>query len=292
MSDAETSWGAERLAAALQAQKRRLEEERRASFAPLGATPHCPWPASQVYHRHSSLGPAWAPILTDAEVEALTLDLSYKSYPQAPRIALPRPPALEQPLQSVIAARRTERNFSRAPLTLNQLASLLELGCGVTHRGDVPRRAAPSPGALYPVEAYPLIFGVDGLAPGLYHYAALDHALELVTPLPDDGAAKTFLPTAFHEAHPPLLIALTIVFARVQMKYLERGYRFALLEAGHVAQNMLLAATAMELASAPIGGFWDEPFNDLLGLTPDEEAVVYAIACGGRPITESNGGPN
>jgi SagB-type dehydrogenase family enzyme len=96
------------------------------------------------------------------------------------------------------------------------------------------------------------------------------------------AALKTFLPSDLFAAKPALVIALTAVFPRVQMKYLERGYRFALLEAGHVAQNLLLAATALRLASAPVGGFWDDPFNELLGLDPEREAVLYSVIIGPR----------
>lgn len=285
MSDAQI-WTVERLAAALQAQKRRIEAERRALFGPLGVSADCAWPASRVYHRDSALGPAWTPMLTDAEVEALTLDLAYKNYPDAPRVSLPRPASLDAGLEAVLHARKTEREYAPEPLDIEQLAKLMEFGCGVTHPQAVPRRAAPSPGALYAVEAYPMGFNVAGLSPGVYHYAPLDHALELVAVLADDEPARAFMPKDFYEEHPPLVIALTTVFERVQAKYLERGYRFALLEAGHIAQNMLLAATAMGLAAAPIGGFWDDPFNAALGLNPTQEAVVYALVFGKRRDAE------
>lgn len=287
MSD-EESWTAERLSRALQAQKRRIEAERRALFEPLGVSTECHWPASRVFHEHSVLGPAWAPILSDAEVEAFTLDLDYKRYPEAPRVALPRPGLLTASLESVIRARQTEREFSDRPISIDELAKLLELSAGVTNNQAVPRRAAPSPGALYPVETYPLVFSVPGLSPGVYHYATLDHELELVRPLADAEAAKRFLPTDFFAARPPVILALTAVFPRVQMKYLERGYRFALLEAGHIAQNLLLAATAMGLAAAPVGGFWDDPFNELLGLSPATEAVLYAVILGHRRRSPSS----
>jgi len=76
------------------------------------------------------------------------------------------------------------------------------------------------------------------------------------------------------------MLVLSVVFARTQMKYLERGYRFALLEAGHIAQNILLTATALGLSAVCVGGFWDDPFNDLLSFEPTEEAVVYSILLG------------
>ena len=69
---------------------------------------------------------------------------------------------------------------------------------------------------------------------------------------------------------------------RSRFKYGERGYRFALLEAGHAAQNMLLAATALALAALPLGGFYDRRLDELVGADGLDEATLYAIALGGR----------
>lgn len=283
MADREDErWTAERLSQALQAQKKQMESARRALFVPFGISVDCCWPASRLFHEHSALGPAWTPILTEAEVEAFTLELDYKRYPDAPRIPLPRPRPLTARLETLIKKRQTERAFSDRPLTIDELAKLVQLGGGVTKQQAVPRRAAPSPGGLYAVEMYPLVFSAHELAPAVYHYTALEHALELVRPICGIDAAKEFMPSELFAARPTLMIALTVVFSRVQMKYLERGYRFALLEAGHIAQNLLLASTAMDLGATPLGGFWDEPFNDLLGLDPTDEAVVYAVIFGHR----------
>ncbi|MGF3021678.1 SagB/ThcOx family dehydrogenase [Methylobacterium aquaticum] len=276
-------WTADRLGRALQDRKKRLEAERRAAFLPLGIDAECRWPASRLFHRHSMLGPAWTPILTADEVEALTLDRGYKRYPGADRVALPRPAALNATLEDAIASRHSERSFADRPVSLDAVATLMRLGAGVTADQEVPRRAAPSPGALYPVETYVFALSVNDLAPGLYHYDALDHAFETVAAPRGREATRAFLPSDLHRADPALLIALTVAFPRVQMKYLERGYRFALLEAGHIGQNLVLAAAALDLAAVPVGGFWDEPFNDALGLDPDEEAVVYAVIVGHRP---------
>lgn len=281
-------WSARRLGAALLEQKRRLDAERRARYAAFGVDPGCAWPASRVFHRDSALGPAWQPILTADEVEALTLDGDYARYPQAPVVALPPALTLDAPLDVVIRERATGRDYEDAPIDLARLATLLDLGAGVVAEGSPRRRAAPSPGALYPVELYPIVFAVEGLAPALYHFRSVDGVLETLRPVTGRAELAAFLPTHFARGHLAALIAITVRFARVQAKYLERGYRFALLEAGHIAQNMLLAGAATGLACAPLGGFWDEPFNEFLSLDSLEEAVVYAIALGFPAITENN----
>jgi SagB-type dehydrogenase family enzyme len=267
---------------AFDAVKVRLEEERRARFAPFGIAADCLWPCSRLFHQDSSLGPAWRSALTVEEVEAHTRSLDYKRYPGAERTALPHPPPLSANLEQTIRARRSERDFADQPVTLAELAKLLELGAGITENGAIPRRAAPSGGGLYPVETYALAFGVAGLAPGLYHYFALEHVLEHVRAVSGSDVLTPFLPPGLLEGRPPLMLALSVIFARIQRKYLERGYRFALLEAGHIAQNIVLTATALGLGAVCVGGFWDEPLNDFLGLDPTVEAVVYSVLLG-RP---------
>jgi SagB-type dehydrogenase family enzyme len=266
---------------ALEEAREELDVARRAGFSAFGVPMDCYWPAARVYHQHSSMGPETKFRLTLAEVEAFTRNPDYKRYPGATRISLPRTEPLTASLEDTVRRRQSKRTFSNEPVPLHALAKLLEFGCGVTAQQEIPRRAAPSPGGLYAVEAYPLTFSVAGLAPGIYHYAATEHVLERVSLLQDASALKPFFPPDLSAALPPLVIALSVVFPRVQTKYIERGYRFALLEAGHVAQNMLLAATALGMNSVPVGGFWDDPFNDLIGFHPEHEAVVYSIIAGG-----------
>lgn len=282
MSQDDEPWTPERMGAAIEAARQRVELERREQFVPFGIPTSCAWPASQVFHAHSSMGPAWAPTMTIADVEAHTLHLDYKAYPGSERKPLPRGPEITRGLESLIRERRSAHTFAEEKISLPDLAKVLEVGCGVTDRDqDVPRRATPSGGALYPVEIYPLVLGVEGLQNGIYHYAALDHELEHVRPLPDAAPLKEFVPPDLFNARPPVILAISVVFARTQKKYLERGYRFALLEAGHIAQNFVLTATALGMNSLCMGGYWDDPFNDLLGFTPSDEAIVYAVLLGG-----------
>lgn len=275
---------AEEIADALERVRLRLEAERRRSFAGFGIPSDCPWPAARLYHEHSAIGPGWAPTMTVEEAEALTERLDYKRYPDAVQVSLPTTRPLSAGLEDAIRRRISERAFSPEPVALDAAATLLRLGSGVIEWTAVPRRAAPSPGGLYPVETYPVALRVEGLDAGVYHYAPLDDVLELVSPLDGREAMQPFLPPDLYEASPALAIVLAVVFPRVQAKYLERGYRFALLEAGHIAQNVLLAATALGLHSVPLGGFWDDPFNRLMGFDGVNEAVVYAVLVG-RPDT-------
>src|SRR6185312_13298009 len=147
----------------LEAIKERMDAERREQFVPFGVPMDCYWPASRVYHQQSALGPQTKFRMTSEDVDVFTRKLDYKRYPRAARTSLPHPKALDASLEDVIRRRHSERAFSQRAVSLDALAKLLELSCGVTQDQDIPRRAAPSPGGLYAVEVYPLAFAVEGL---------------------------------------------------------------------------------------------------------------------------------
>jgi SagB-type dehydrogenase family enzyme len=76
------------------------------------------------------------------------------------------------------------------------------------------------------------------------------------------------------------VIVVSAVFWRSRFKYGLRGYRFVLLEAGHVAQNILLAAAALGLAAVPLGGFYDRRVDELLGVNGVDESALYLLCVG------------
>jgi SagB-type dehydrogenase family enzyme len=212
----------------------------------------------------------------------------YKSYPAAPRVTLPRV-RLEDgeaslPTQRAIASRRSVRTYAPTPLTLDQLSSLLHLSGGITAglHGNA-RRAAPSSGALYPIELYPVVHRVSGVEQGVYHYNVRSHALEQVRPgdfrahVVQQGIAQEFLGAC------GVVLFVTMILQRMRPKYQDRSYRYGLLEAGHVGENAYLAATAMGLGACGVGAFMDDAINEMLGVDGVEEAVVYMLAVGNVP---------
>jgi SagB-type dehydrogenase family enzyme len=224
---------------------------------------------------------------------------SFKGYPGALFTPLPVvEPAEGPPFERVAALRRSIRRFNGEPLRLDALARLLYFGNGLsghldsTSHGSVqPVRAAPSAGALYPVEIYAAVMAVEGLEPGLFHYAVDRHGMELLRPGNFAGlfSETTFDPATFSRA--AVAFVLTGVFTRAHFKYGERGYRFTLLEAGHVCQNLLLAATSQELGAVAVGGFIDDEVNELLDLDGVDEAALYLVAAGHpaeRPTSREN----
>ena len=212
----------------------------------------------------------------------------YKVHPGAPRIALPEiatsggdagPSAVQ-----AIAHRRSVRTYADRSMSLDELARLLYLSGGVTAglHGNA-RRAAPSSGALYPIELYAVVHRVEGVEPGVYHYAPRAHALERLRTgdfrqsVVDQGIGQEFLGTC------GVVLFLTMILQRMRPRYQDRSYRYGLLEAGHVGENAYLAATSMGLGACGVGAFMDDAINGMLGVDGVEEAAVYMLAAGHVP---------
>ena len=203
----------------------------------------------------------------------------YKTYPDAERIALPDPHSYQGPsLEETIEARRSVRNYAAEPLSPEELSRLLHAAQGITDRRGF--RAAPSAGALYPIELYAVVNAVAGMEAGVYHYAVREHDLELLqagdfgATVTRAGLGQTFLGQA------GVCLVLSAIFQRTRWRYRERTYRYVMLEAGHVAQNVYLAAASMGLGACAVGAFFDDEFDDLLGLDGVEEAVLYTLSVG------------
>jgi SagB-type dehydrogenase family enzyme len=211
-----------------------------------------------------------------------------KRYPHVESVELPAPAPATATLAESVSRRRSHLRFAGGSVSLAALSTLLQTGYGVTGRigldsgHDQCFRTAPSAGALYPLEVYVESFAIDGLQPGLYHYDPLAHGLERVLEGDRRDALAATLPMPEPVQTCAAAFVITAMMWRSRFKYGLRGYRFALLEAGHVAQNLLLAAQALGLGSVPVGGFFDRELATLLSLDAVNEAPLYVIPVG-RP---------
>lgn len=198
-----------------------------------------------------------------------------------PSVRLPDPEPACESLASVLAERRSARTYAATSLRLTQLSTLLQASYGVTGvLGPQAFRAVPSGGALYPLEMYLATQRVEGLGSALYHFDPLRAVLERIRTLGSDELAGL---TPYDELLVPSAAVAMIsgVFWRSRFKYGARAYRFALLEAGHAAQNFLLAATALGLAACPVGGFYDRRVDAFLGIDGLYESSLYLLPVGG-----------
>ncbi|MBI2097064.1 MAG: SagB/ThcOx family dehydrogenase [Candidatus Sungbacteria bacterium] len=206
----------------------------------------------------------------------------YKSYPRLPKIGLEdKPPAAD--FFDLIKRRKSQRDFSRTPLAKYELSILLKYSCGNTgplEKGR-SRRAQASGGARFPIEVYPIVFrpGAD-LPAGLYHYNVKDHALDVLWErnFSDEDIHQIFTYPWVKDA--AVGIVMTAVFWRNQMKYGERGYRYILLEAGHIGQNFYLTSEALGIKCCALGGTMDQNLERLIDIDGVTESVVYGFAIG------------
>jgi SagB-type dehydrogenase family enzyme len=215
----------------------------------------------------------------------ITASRSVRRHTHRPVLRLPQARLGAATLADAISERRSRHDFGERPLELAELAALLRSGYGTTARTGAAQtlRAAPSGGALYPLEIYAVCLRVRGAEAGVYHFDPLRHVLEdLGTCASTDEVASL---TPYEELVVPsaVVIVMTAVFWRSRFKYGARAYRFTLIEAGHVAQNLLLAATALGLRALPVGGFYDRRVDELVGADGINEAALYLLPAGSAP---------
>jgi SagB-type dehydrogenase family enzyme len=211
-----------------------------------------------------------------------------KRYRGAATIDLPRPDASGE-FARVALQRRTWRRFSKRPVTLQDLATVLGLSAGVQQwvrsaSGDVPLKTSPSGGARHPIELYVVVRNVEGLRAGLYHYAAGRHGLTRIGGRVADARIRSYVPSSGYFAKAPVMVFFTAVFARQLWRYsYSRAYRAALIEAGHVCQTFCLSATSLELAPYCLMGLADALIEHDLKLDGVTETVLYAAGLGVPP---------
>jgi len=240
---------------------------------------------------------------------------AFKSYPMATRVQLPLVELVQGPtFDQVIRQRRSaplsgERSaFAASPMTLSSLSQLLFYSYGITRQdeevkgadhhdhasdhpdGTMPRRippmryrTAPSGGGLYPLELYPVVLNVEGVAPGAYHYNVAGHYLETVRSPHSESfseEAHALLSRGANYDAVAVILFITGVPVRTSFKYGDRGYRFLLMEAGHVAQNSYLGAAALGLSVCAVGGFLDDTIHRFLDIDGLDELVLYTLLLG------------
>jgi SagB-type dehydrogenase family enzyme len=207
----------------------------------------------------------------------------YKGFPAALK-HVPIQPSEQKggkPIWEAIAQRRSQREFSPHPITFAELSQLLWATQGITARAwGYDFRAAPSAGALYPIETYVVVNRMNELTQGLYHFDIKENQLILLKEgnfgrdLSRAGLGQEMLEEA------SCVFIWTAIVARSKWKYRERAYRYIYMDAGHMGQNLYLAATAMNLGCCTVGAFYDEEVDRIIGVDGREEISIYLGAIG------------
>ena len=170
---------------------------------------------------------------------------------------------------------RTVRSFDGKALTLMQFSQLLWAAQGTTDKGGF-KRAAASAGALYPMDIYGAVGGdcIEGLDPGVYRYGPSDHSIYLVR----GGDVRRDIAVAslgqMWMSYAPTTVVITAEYSRITGKYGQRGVRYAVVEAGHVGQNIFLQSEAMGLAAGIVGAFEDQKVTKVLGIKETHEPLL------------------
>lgn len=187
--------------------------------------------------------------------------------------------------------RRSERVYADEPMTQAQLAFMLWSAQGIQEfRGEgrvATLRVAPSGGARHPFELYAVVKNVSGLKPGIYRYAPLLHvgekrvAVEFMGHFDNhDEHMSEAMAGQKWTAKAPVVLVLTCVPYRAEWRYSEAAHRVALIDLGHVGQNIMLSAAALGLGSCCIAAYSQEICDKALGLNGKDEYTVYAVTVG------------
>lgn len=182
--------------------------------------------------------------------------------------------------------RRTIREYAQEPLDFNHFSQLLQWTWGKTHHarseiGEFLLKTSPSGGARHPIEVYPLVFNVEGLKPGLYHYSTEHHALAC---LKEGNFQKEAVAWCAHQQwikDTAAVFFMTAVLPRNMWKYRHsRALRIVLLEAGHLGQTFHLICTRLGLAPFTTAATYDEEVELFLEVDGITETLIYTAAVG------------
>lgn len=199
---------------------------------------------------------------------------------------LPQPGEIEVntlDVRKAIELRRSIRSYSGQSLAIDELAYLLWCTQGVQKvvMDSATLRNVPSAGARHALETFLLLNNVDGMNPGIYRYLALEHMLTEINLQPElaDRVTEACFGQKMVKACPAVFIWVAVI-CRMNWRYASRGYRYILLDAGHVCQNLYLAAESLGCGVCAIGAYSDDGINKILNLDGREHFVVYMAALG------------
>ncbi|MBN1861451.1 MAG: SagB/ThcOx family dehydrogenase [Candidatus Thermoplasmatota archaeon] len=184
-------------------------------------------------------------------------------------------------LNYAIQKRKSTREFSQKPISQEQLSYLLWASTGIQRREfGFEFRTAPSAGALYPIETYVIINKVDTIPQGVYHYNIKNHNLETIK----TGDFRTNISNAalgqYMCSHAATVFIWTAIFNRSKCKYGERAYRYIYLDAGHIAENLALSATSLQLGTCQIAALYDDEVNQIIDVDGITESTLYLSVVG------------
>ncbi|MHC4092194.1 MAG: SagB/ThcOx family dehydrogenase, partial [Planctomycetota bacterium] len=232
-------------------------------------------PLLLLIHGSTALG------LTGATVKPFALTQpAEKSYAGLPVVELPGGLADGDDLFATIRRRRSIREWAEPNMTVDELASVLYQAFGISGQGDL-LLCDPSVEDNRALNLYAIVNEVEGLEPGVYYYRRYEHALTEIR-MGDHRRARVYAASLFQEAvgNADAALVMTVDVQRLGYPDADRGYRYACLNAGMLGGRVYLQTTALQLGCCGIGAFFDDEVSELIGVSPEQELVVYLAAIG------------
>lgn len=186
-------------------------------------------------------------------------------------------------LVDVILARKSQRQFSDLPITMEELSFMLWATQGVRARSatGTVQRTVPSAGNRHSFETYLTVQQVTGLISGIYRYLPLEHALLPLGPLDnlairvtDAARGQTFVGKA------AVTFFWTAIPGRTEWRYAEASHKVIAIDVGHVCQNLYLAAQAVDCGTCAVAAYNQDIADQLLGVDGQDEFVIYIAPVG------------
>ncbi|MFC1744260.1 SagB/ThcOx family dehydrogenase [Candidatus Riflebacteria bacterium] len=201
----------------------------------------------------------------------------------AKELPLPSPQNIKHSLREIIETRSSVREYKNEPISQEMLSYLLWCTQGVkeVYSQQCTLRTVPSAGARHAFETFLLVNNVTEISPGLYQYLALDNKLaEFAT---GDAIAQKIVNACLGQdfvGKSAVTFFWVAVVERMRWRYSDRGFRYLFLEAGHVCQNLYLAAESLDCGVCAIAAFDDDKLNEIFNLDGKKEFVVYLAPVG------------
>ena len=260
------------------------------------------WPPALIAHAHGGWGEVDIQARNDKGLMLSSQQMvdafgaapepAYRRTPEADTIALAAP--VRSGFDELLAARRTCRNFDgEAVLARHEFATMMRRVWGAIGTRELApgavavKKNSPAGGGLHAVEAYVLVQRVEGLAPGIYHYLSMEHALEPLRALTPDAAADwahRFVAGQDWFNNAPVMVVMTARFDRLFWKYRRhtKAWRVVHLDVGHLSQTMYLSATELGLGCFVTAAINDRAVEQALDLPALREGPIAVVGFGAR----------
>lgn len=206
-------------------------------------------------------------------------NIDYKSYGRFEEVKLPHKSTLmNTSLKQSLLRRSSVRIKKRSlDLSLNEIGTLLYYSAGL-NPAHHNRRFYPSAGARYPLEIYLIPLRTELSNKFTYHYYVPHNTLEKMFRYKKEDVYNLFSYSQKWIKNVGCVLVITTMFERSILKYGERGYRYMLIEAGHLGQNIYLVSSALQMNCCAIGAYKDKKLNDILHINEQHELSLYVLA--------------